>query len=730
MDELKDVESAASAAGGSINAVGVGGGRNGSGANSGLQYSIPGILHFLQHEWSRFEMERGQWEVERAELNARIAFLQGERKGQENLKNDLVRRIKMLEYALKQERAKYAKLKYGNDAPNTSETSKTPLEEEGVELPPLDGENYIAVSNVNWRQGRQLLRQYLHEIGYTDTIIDVRSNRVRSLLGLHDVPGDGKEDINRPGGNSINGGDGALNATSRRTGNVPDNSNATNQGPGGQQGGSNRRGVATTLAEEMMIDTEAAVMANFDFLSSEVEVDDDEEMGDDGDDGYTPDIKLKGANDVLDQVDKDTEEVLDFNFVPGDSGAKDGSDSVDGVKGLGTSGGSVVHFASGVKNQQQPRPSSAGSNSSAGDKDLAGNLELGELGQLTITNDNESSYDQISTPKEAFRKTWSAKYTLRSHFDGVRALGFHPTEPVLITASEDQTLKLWNLQKTVPAKKSAALDVEPVYTFRAHTGPVLSLAIASSGDLCFSGGIDSTIRVWNMPNPSVDPYDCFDPSVLAATLRGHSDAVWSLAYNTSRQQLLSASSDGSVKLWSPVSKTQPLLRSFEKEGMMPTSVDWVKDDLTHMVAAYTNADCVIYDIETGNPVIKLDTMQDGSDVGLITKVVSHPTLPLTITAHEDRHIRFFDNSTGKQTHVMVAHLDAVTSLAVDTNGLYLISGSHDSSVRLWNLETKTCIQEITAHRKKFDESIFDVAFHPSRPYIASAGADALAKVFV
>lgn len=37
-------------------------------------------------------------------VQARIAFLQGERKGQENLKNDLVRRIKMLEYALKQER--------------------------------------------------------------------------------------------------------------------------------------------------------------------------------------------------------------------------------------------------------------------------------------------------------------------------------------------------------------------------------------------------------------------------------------------------------------------------------------------------------------------------------------------------------------------------------------------------------------------------------------------------
>ena len=38
---------------------------------------------------------------------------------------------------------------------------------------------------------------------------------------------------------------------------------------------------------------------------------------------------------------------------------------------------------------------------------------------------------------------------------------------------------------------------------------------------------------------------------------------------------------------------------------------------------------------------------DNSPSTQINKVVSHPTLPLTVTAHEDRHIRFFDNSTGK-----------------------------------------------------------------------------------
>ena len=69
----------------------------------------------------------------------------------------------MLEYALKQERAKYNKLKYGPDsaaaAGSGGAEDKPPTDEDGVELPPLDGDNYVSVTNINWRQGRQLLRQ-------------------------------------------------------------------------------------------------------------------------------------------------------------------------------------------------------------------------------------------------------------------------------------------------------------------------------------------------------------------------------------------------------------------------------------------------------------------------------------------------------------------------------------------------------------------------------------------
>lgn len=102
---------------------------------------------------------------------------------------------------------------------------------------------------------------------------------------------------------------------------------------------------------------------------------------------------------------------------------------------------------------------------------------------------------------------------------------------------------------------------------------------------------------------------------------------------------------------------------------------------------------------------------------------------------------------------MVAHQDACSDLAIDPTSFYLLSGSkfnlysaklpvyqifidnfflkgHDCSLRLWNLDNKNCIQEMTAHRKKNDESIHCIAFHPTKPFIASGGADAIVKVYV
>uniref|UniRef100_A0A3Q3XJB6 Striatin-3 n=1 Tax=Mola mola TaxID=94237 RepID=A0A3Q3XJB6_MOLML len=636
------------------------------------QYTIPGILHYIQHEWARFEMERAHWEVERAELQARIAFLQGERKGQENLKNDLVRRIKMLEYALKQERAKYHKLKYG------TELNQGDMKMPSFESDTKDSEvsTVPANSQLTWKQGRQLLRQYLQEVGYTDTILDVRTQRVRSLLGL---------------------------SASEQNGSV-ENKNLQHLINGTESPGD--------------------VLETFNFLENADDSDEEEdEEGDLMDDISTDKHhrnkkhKTKVGNEGLaSEDDADTEEALkEFDFLVT---AEDGEGA-----GEARSSGDGTEWA-----EPLPFPPGGGKSFLLGGSDdvLESVLGLGDLADLTVANDEtDYSYDLPSNKESSFRKTWNPKYTLRSHFDGVRALAFHPVEPCLVTVSEDHTLKLWNLTKTVPAKKYSP---PPSHC----SGPVLSLAMTSSGEQCFSGGIDSTIQWWNIPSSNVDPYDTYDPSVLAGSWLGHSDAVWGLAYSGIKNRLLSCSADGTVKLWNPMEKN-PCISTFNanKEHGVPTSVDFNGCDPAHMVASFSSGDVVVYDLETSQNALVLKGQGEalpGSNH--INKVVSHPTLPVTITAHEDRHIKFYDNKSGKVIHAMVAHLDAVTSLAVDPNGIYLMSGSHDCSLRLWNLDSKTCVQEITAHRKKSEEAIYDVAFHPSKAFIASAGADALARVYV
>ena len=662
-------------------------------------YSVPGILHFIQHEWAKFELERSKWDVERAELEAKIAFLQGERKGQENLKNDLVRRIKMLEHALKQERARFHKLKYGAEL-SQGDLKGAELDEVQEDVGEAD-QLIIASSDISWRQGRQLLRQYLHEIGYTDTVIDVRSNRVRSLLGL-------KED--------------------KEGGPAPSSDPATSKGD--TQAKTVCQNQAGLLAEDMLREAEQAVLANCHFLNPEGGIPVDE-GDDDEEDWKNEEINTGKQGKALGDDDRDSSNMamalksLDFNF---------GNISMGSMVNPWDENSAMRLAAIKDPSIQKPgmRINSAHYGMEVNDESLE-EMGLGELAQLTVTNEAEGIYES-GTSKEAYSKMWNAKYTLRSHFDGVRALAFHPIEPVLITASEDHTLKLWNLMRTIAGKKSAFLDVEPVYTFRGHDGAVLSTCMNPTGEQCYSGGQDGTVRVWNVPNSNIDPYDAYDMDVLSQTLSGHTDAVWGLAFHTQKPQLLSCSADGTVKLWSPGSKA-PLLQSYAADPAMgqPASVDFVHEDCSHMVVAYTSGRSAIYDLETSKLVVQLESNQnvDGS-VGRdqVNCVVSHPTMPVTVAAHEDRHIRFYDNVTGKVLQAMVAHQDAVTSLAVDPNGLYLLSGSHDCSVRLWNLDSKQCVQEITAHRKKSDESIHCVGFHPTKPYIASGGADALAKVFV
>ena len=73
-------------------------------------------MRFLQLEWHNHERARNAWDIERAEMKAKIAKQEGEVRSAKKLNDQLNKHIRMLEQALMNERKKKAEVSSGEVA--------------------------------------------------------------------------------------------------------------------------------------------------------------------------------------------------------------------------------------------------------------------------------------------------------------------------------------------------------------------------------------------------------------------------------------------------------------------------------------------------------------------------------------------------------------------------------------------------------------------------------------
>ncbi|GBN91285.1 hypothetical protein AVEN_16547-1 [Araneus ventricosus] len=65
------------------------------------------------------------------------------------------------------------------------------------------------------------------------------------------------------------------------------------------------------------------------------------------------------------------------------------------------------------------------------------------------------------------------------------------------------------------------------------------------------------------------------------------------------------------------------------------------------------------------------------------------------------------------------HKGIVYALSIDSNRKTLISGSHDCTVRIWDIEESTCMSEISAH----SAPVYAVCVSPNSRYFLTASED-------
>ena len=88
------------------------------------------------------------------------------------------------------------------------------------------------------------------------------------------------------------------------------------------------------------------------------------------------------------------------------------------------------------------------------------------------------------------------------------------------------------------------------------------------------------------------------------------------------------------------------------------------------------------------------------------------------TASYDTTVKIWDPETGQNLHSLTKQTDSVFAIEFDGTGEFLLSGSFDGFVNVWNVDTGNLIKSI-----KVGSGVFDVSWNIRGDKFAAALAD-------
>lgn len=260
-----------------------------------------------------------------------------------------------------------------------------------------------------------------------------------------------------------------------------------------------------------------------------------------------------------------------------------------------------------------------------------------------------------------------------AHSDWVTSLVLSPDGETLVSASEDNTIKVWDVATT-----------ELQRTLDGHTDGVSSLAISPDGEAVASGSEDSTVRIWNLHTGK-----------LERALIGHHDGVRTVSFSPQGDMLASGSRDGTVRLWNVstgmlerllVGSRTPILRSINAVTFSPSG------DI--VVGGSEDGVVRLWDAHTGELVQQLRDQNAG-----IGSLAFTPDGTVIVTAsnhiiNSTGDVRLWDPVTGKLYKIVSTDERGASSVAVSPNGHLMASSVtpkigypllHASDVLIWEL---------------------------------------------
>ncbi len=378
--------------------------------------------------------------------------------------------------------------------------------------------------------------------------------------------------------------------------------------------------------------------------------------------------------------------------------------------------------------------------------------ELGTTTCLRVFNGHQKDVTAVTiSPDGRMAISASEDHTLRAwdlqtgnclqvyddHQDGVTSVAMSPDGRFLVSGSRDQTLRLWN-----------ASTGKCLKTYTGHRGEIRAVAITSDGRFVVSAGADSTLRLWYLSTGS-----------CLRTYAGHRERVNTVVFTSDRNMIVSGSDDSTVRLWDFT--TTKCLRTLKGHHEAVTSVT-VSSDGQFIVSGSRDATIRVWNLDLSEAqcyeaALQVCRQQNHEQLqwsadrfrkrmawaqtawrnGKATVAYRYLTQARSIPGYERAPESLKLNAliakvlqrgtlrgdwllwTGEEHH------QGVTSVAVSPDGRHAVSGSLDTTLRLWDIETGKCLRLFDGHWL----GITSVAITPDARFVVSASEDAALRLW-